>query len=416
MNSKNTSIKKTRKKKILPNRKNCMRIYERQKHNYEFILRKIHRRIFLQLKNEDLNANVKFRVKSFNSYFDKLLQLQDDKSKHTISDILGIRIICPFLEDLDRVEKIITDSFEIDELERKGLKHSFREFGYDSIHMSIIIDENEFEELIPYTDNICEIQLRTILQDAWAEVEHELIYKANFTLLNEPIKRKLASLNAILTLSDVIFQEIRDFQRETQQQGFKLRQTMESNISSNLSILDKVETPSLENSSFNLTLPVKPKDPLERSLLEGLEEHSKGNFRQAIQIYSRILRMKSNATIRSIIYNHRGMAWFILSEYRKAESDFSRAIEYDPGNYRAYNHRGLIERMNKKYKAALVSFEKSLSINRTQYECYYMRALTYFDLKDWAKSMNECEKVINIKPDFKPAIDLKQMIYREMFG
>ena len=400
----------------MPNRKNCLRIYERQKHNYEFILRKIQRRIFLQLKNENINANVKFRVKSFNSYFDKLLQLQNDKSKSLISDIIGIRIICPFLEDLDRVEKIITNNFEVQEVERKGLRHSFREFGYDSIHISLVVDEDDYEEFIPYTSNICEIQLRTILQDAWAEVEHELIYKANFTLLNEPIKRKLASLNAILTLSDVIFQEIRDFQRETQEQGFKLRQTMESNISSNLSIMDKVETPSLENSTFDLTMPVKPKDPLEKSLLQGLEEHSKGNFRQAIQIYSRILRMKSSSTIRSIIYNHRGMAWFILSEYKKAENDFIRAIEYDPGNYRAYNHKGLVERMNKKYKAALLSFEKSLAINRTQYESYYMKALTYFDLKDWAMSMNECEKVLNINPDFKPAVDLKQMIYREMFG
>jgi putative GTP pyrophosphokinase len=55
---------------------------------------------------------------------------------------------------------------------------------------------------------VCEVQVRTILQDAWAEVEHELVYKAEFTPFDEPMKRKLAALNANLTLSDMLFQEI----------------------------------------------------------------------------------------------------------------------------------------------------------------------------------------------------------------
>ncbi len=64
---------------------------------------------------------------------------------------------------------------------------------------------------------VCEIQLRTILQDAWAEVEHELVYKSDISLPNQSIRRKLASLNATLTLSDLIFQEIRDYQKEIRQ-------------------------------------------------------------------------------------------------------------------------------------------------------------------------------------------------------
>jgi putative GTP pyrophosphokinase len=38
------------------------------------------------------------------------------------------------------------------------------------------------------------VQLRTILQDAWAEVEHELIYKSDIKLPNASIRRKLAAL------------------------------------------------------------------------------------------------------------------------------------------------------------------------------------------------------------------------------
>ena len=57
------------------------------------------------------------------------------------------------------------------------------------------------------------------MQDAWAEVEHELVYKSDITLPNQSIRRKLASLNATLTLSDLIFQEIRDYQKEIRRHG-----------------------------------------------------------------------------------------------------------------------------------------------------------------------------------------------------
>ncbi|MFS6554050.1 hypothetical protein VPJ68_00820, partial [Parabacteroides distasonis] len=58
----------------------------------------------------------------------------------------------------------------------------------------------------------------TILQDAWAEVEHELIYKTEFTPFDAPLRRKLASVNASLSLADTIFQEIRDYQKNFQRQ------------------------------------------------------------------------------------------------------------------------------------------------------------------------------------------------------
>ncbi len=402
----------------IPNRKKVEQAYEKIVRDYEVIIRKLQKRIINLLEQNGLDIDVKYRVKSFSSYFEKILRLKNMTSRPELTDVLGLRIICPFLEDLDRVENILSQHFKIQEIERKGLKHSFREFGYDSIHMLIRLPDDTLDELLPFSANVFEVQLRTILQDAWAEVEHELIYKANFSLLNEPIKRKLASLNAILTLSDVIFQEIRDYQRETQLQGIKLRKTVEDkvDISKGISLLDNVEKPDLSNSTFDLASSTQPQSTLEKLLLEGLQYHSNGNFKKAIAIYSRILRMKTQDPVRSVIYNHRGMAYFVLSEYKKAEHDFSRALDYDDKNFRAYNNRAITCRMRGKYKQALDDFEQSLSINKSQYECFYMRALTYYDLNDWVSAVHDVDQALNIKPDFDSAKELKHMLSIKLFG
>jgi tetratricopeptide (TPR) repeat protein len=315
------------------------------------------------------------------------------------------------LEDIENVEKLINANFSVIEKERKGIKRSLRTFGYDSIHLLIDLPPNSVPVRIPYTEKVCEIQLCTILQDAWAEVEHEVIYKANFSLLNEPIKKKLASLNATLTLSDIIFQEIRDYQKEIQQHGERRRESLHKKvIIDQISILDTLERPVQQEKEYKPEIPIKPKSQLERLIFEALNAHSNHKFDEAIRIYSRILSMKSNRQVRSIIYNHRGMAYFVLSEYKRAMNDFSRSIEHNAENFRAFNNRGLVYRMMHQYEPALKDFDRSLEINAYQVEGYYSRALTYFDLHDFAKALEDCEKSLNINPDFIPAQHLKLVI------
>jgi putative GTP pyrophosphokinase len=125
------------------------------------------------------NVRVKGRVKSFESYYKKHLRLL--KKGHDgpgITDLVGIRIICLFVEDLAAVEKLLAKEFRIVEVERKGDAHNFREFGYASIHLLVELPEDLTTKLEGSLCKTAEIQIRTILQDAWAEVEHELIYKA----------------------------------------------------------------------------------------------------------------------------------------------------------------------------------------------------------------------------------------------
>ena len=93
--------------------------------------------------------------------------------------MMGIRIICAFMEDINKVQKQVSANFSVREIEKKGAEQSFREFGYESVHILVDIPEdclpvNNASPVLP-EDTVCEIQIRTILQDAWAEVEHELI-------------------------------------------------------------------------------------------------------------------------------------------------------------------------------------------------------------------------------------------------
>ena len=145
----------------------------------------------------------KCRVKSFNSYYKKILRVkpkidEEQKSLICLTDMLGIRMICAFLEDINLGLEQIKKIFVIKEVEVKGAEKKFSEFGYESIHVLIKIPEDckppmegKYEGLAPLPEDIvCEIQIRTILQDAWAEVEHELIYKTEFNPFDIPLTKK----------------------------------------------------------------------------------------------------------------------------------------------------------------------------------------------------------------------------------
>ena len=83
--------------------------------------------------------------------------------------------------------------------------------------------------------NVCYTKLlRTILQDAWAEVEHELIYKTSIDKVENTLRRKMIAINATLSLADLTFQEIRDYQkkryREVQERHRKLMEKVRNNF------------------------------------------------------------------------------------------------------------------------------------------------------------------------------------------
>jgi len=366
------------------------------------------------LEQHGLTPTIKSRVKRFEDYYEKLLRnARKKKRAPVITDLLGLRIICPFMEDVDRVEGLLADRFEVVETVRKAAGHSFREFGYDSVHLLVRLENPGIETPMPHTRRVCEIQLRTILQEAWAEVEHELVYKSRLAWPNESIRRKLAALNATLTLSDLTFQEIRDYQKGVLALGHKRRNALESSIS--LPILDWPESADETLAPEPPLLPANHGSPLEKAMLEALEAHSRHRFERAIDLYSQILCMRLSRKIRSLIYNHRGMAQFSLSRSAEALKDFSLAIKYDRENLRAHCNRGMVRRLTNRLSQSMEDYDRALATDPSCSDAWLGRAQTWLDMKLPDRALADCEKVLEISPGFVAAKELQKKIRRDLF-
>jgi putative GTP pyrophosphokinase len=345
------------------------------------------------------HPTIKTRIKQFPSYYRKYLNLlKADAAPPLITDLMGIRIVCPFIEDLLLVENQIKEHFEVTEVDRKEHSNTFKEFGYEAIHLLIRIPADIARVRGDTGSDVAEIQIRTVLQDAWAEVEHEIFYKAEFNPIDTPMKRKLAAVNASLTLADSVFQEIRDYQKRLngqlgrRRESFykKIEESIDSMLFSGESVQDisQPEEMGVDLGSFSI-------DDL---LLEALKAHNENRFTDAIAVYSRILELKPEEAICSLIYKHRGMANFAQSNYENAILDFNKALELDPKSYRVAYYRGVVRSVLKQFSEAIDDYTMSLEINPYQAYCLFRRGQSYFHIGDYPQALSDCESALAMEP------------------
>ncbi len=398
--------------------------YEKNYKKYNKVLTILTRKIETLLANSSSNAQVKGRIKSFEAFYRKLLARCQKHSIESpfdyITDIIGMRIVVPFLEDLKNVERHMVNNFEIVETEYKSRELNIREFGYDSIHLLINLPSDTAKKARFNDDIKIEIQLRTILQDAWAEVEHELIYKTSIDKVENTLRRKMIAINATLSLADLTFQEIRDYQkkryREVQERHRKLMEKVSTipEKKDKKSIIELAKVYDSQNeveyeSEIKLDESHNIEYGLNNILVEAMTAHLENRLNDAIELYTRLITVSPN----HFIYNHRGLVYFTLSEYDKAIKDFTSAIEIEPRDTRVYTNRGLTYRMLKQYDKSLKDFEKSLELNPLWPDTFYGRSLTFYDLGDIQHAIEDCDKAISLKPDFKQAARFKQYLINQ---
>ncbi|MDR2795169.1 MAG: tetratricopeptide repeat protein [Spirochaetaceae bacterium] len=374
--------------------------------------------VYIEKLLSDLSSNltIKGRVKSFQSFFKKYLRYLNETANGEppiIPDQIGIRIVCPFIEDTVNVETLVKNNFKIVEVERKGSSYSFKEFGYESIHFLVSLPEEiggKYTKAsnVPFTGDIVEIQIRTILQDAWAEVEHELVYKAEFRPYDHPMKRKLAAINASLSLADTIFQEIRTYQRHFNKQIVQRKESFFKKVE------DAVDLFLFEDSGRRETRHEAPLDTQNRSiddlLLNALYAHNRGLFSEAARYYSFILALNPDKNIVSLIYKHRGMAFFAQSLYEEAIKDFSMSLHFDEKAYKSAYYCGVVRLVLQQYAAAIDDFTMSMTINGFQPYCFYRRAEAYYHLEDYPQALSDCEAALALDNELEGASKLKYML------
>jgi putative GTP pyrophosphokinase len=416
---------------VIPDKAKLSALYTASRKGYEDALGRFLTIVETVLSERGLKPTLKGRVKEFDSYYSKKLRLlkkawTEKTAPLPVNDILAIRVVCPFLGDLAIAEKILSEHFSIEEIERKGAERSFREFGYESIHVLVTVPDT-IAVLCPHLErNVIEIQLRTILQEAWAEVEHELVYKAEFTPFDEPMRRKLAALNANLTLSDIIFQEILEFEKRLnaelghRREAFykKIEEVADAAPSQVPEPLSRDGQPA-EN-PIPSTMEAGPDIDGYRNfgmdglMLAALEAHNKADFGQAVRIYSAIIDGKPDREIGSVVYKHRGMAYFAQSRYHEALQDFSACLILDSECYKAQYYRGVVKSVLDDLPGAAEDFTGALRIHPYHFFSRYRRALCYFKMGDTAQAHADCEIALRIEPDNKLALHLFAQIKQKM--
>jgi len=408
---------------LIPDKAKLKALYQEFRPRYDVALEKFLAMTASCLAESGLKPTLKGRVKEFNSYYSKKLRLlkkawAEKTGPLPVNDMLAIRVVCPFLGDIAVAEQALSKHFAIEETERKGSERSFKEFGYESIHILVRIPET-LAALCPQLErNVVEIQLRTILQEAWAEVEHELVYKAEFTPLDEPMRRKLAALNANLTLSDIMFQEILEFQKRLNAEMSQRTQAFYRRIEE-VSKDDEI-VPAEE--SLGEAKETGEPDPgavetdnfgsfgMDGMMLAALEAHNKADFDRAVQIYSSIVARNPGRAIAAVVYKHRGMAFFAQARYGEALADFSSCLELDHESYKAFYYRGVVKGVLNDTAGAIEDFTATLELHPYHFYSRYRRANCFFKMGDLAAAHADCEIALRIEPENLLAIHLYSKI------
>lgn len=150
------------------------------------------------------------RIKTYESLTDKCVRRGIDpddiyRIKNEVRDIAGIRIICLYRDDINRIEEMINQMPGMWVKETKDYVTNPKENGYQSKHLIVYVQVSSLTEgqlKVPV-----EIQIRTLMMQAWSQVEHRSKYKSKNP--NPDTPEKLREVAELLHRVDDIFVDIR---------------------------------------------------------------------------------------------------------------------------------------------------------------------------------------------------------------
>ncbi|MGN0664117.1 MAG: GTP pyrophosphokinase family protein [Negativibacillus sp.] len=121
---------------------------------------------------------IKSRVKSIFSIIEKLnrkgYEISMDSVVKNLNDVAGVRVICPYIDDIYVVAERIRRQDDLKVLVEKDYIKNPKPNGYRSYHMVVEVPVFLSDRKQPVR---VEIQLRTIAMDFWASLEHQIRYK-----------------------------------------------------------------------------------------------------------------------------------------------------------------------------------------------------------------------------------------------
>lgn len=131
--------------------------------------------------------------------------------KKYVTDLIGLRIICLYEQDIFKIKKILGEEFEVIDITDKAkiIEEKDDSFGYKGLHMDLRLKtpRSSMPEYKDYVDLGFEIQIRTIVQDSWSVLDHKIKYKKSIPI---PLKRRINILAALFELADREFYAVRE--------------------------------------------------------------------------------------------------------------------------------------------------------------------------------------------------------------
>jgi ppGpp synthetase/RelA/SpoT-type nucleotidyltranferase len=171
-------------------------------------------------------AKIESRAKSPASFAEKILRKRtrciDPLNPEApdplvrLTDLCGGRVITETSAEVEAVCKFIEKAFEIDLINSEDVRERLKptEFGYRSVHYIVIPNETKLKAAgisTPIPPQIlglkAELQVRTLLEHAWSDLGHDLLYKSDLTVPNT-LKRQFAAVAAVLESADREFERL----------------------------------------------------------------------------------------------------------------------------------------------------------------------------------------------------------------
>ena len=164
--------------------------------------------------------NIKSRIKSPMSIYEKMdrrgLPITLDSIMSELHDVAGVRVICPFIDDIYTVAEMLIEQDDISLIQYKDYIANPKPNGYRSLHL--VVEVPIFLSTGKRMVKV-EVQIRTIAMDFWASLDHQLKYKKPL-IDSEDISRELKLCADVIAQTDEKMLSIR---QSIESQGIQVK-------------------------------------------------------------------------------------------------------------------------------------------------------------------------------------------------
>lgn len=254
--------------------------FDLNKERYESFSKMLRSLLSSLILSEGINVHsISARVKNRESLEKKIVSKGSYSNIEDITDVIGVRIITHFADEVDDIAKVIEGEFNIDRsnsIDKRATLEPDR-FGYLSLHYVVGLDDSRsvLKEYLPYSNLKAEVQIRSILQHTWAEIEHDIGYKSSSDVPHS-IRRQFSRLAGLLELADDEFikikKSLKDYKSHVSveiEKNFELDDLTLDKISyegylKSSPLINKIQREVMEETGVNMTFGLSSASPFKQ--------------------------------------------------------------------------------------------------------------------------------------------------------